>query len=282
MPLRNHESLFNFNRKNFFLSGFPHNQKIRFLFLSSIVHLLLIFIGFGLDTDFKVDKYIELEIYTTKKDIGKSGTLKTNNNTETKSAIRKQNIKKDLVSNANMKPELEAMSIEYKSINRKNTEQPKIPAKPNEFLNTYEETLFTRSTEKNKNIYSSGIAEWKEFDSKIAADDKTKTFEKIQYPAKTSSILWKEGSNRKIISLPEIEYPLLYRKKGIQGKVLLAIEVNGAGNIVSIDILRSSGYPKLDIVARKAISKAVFNEKPSMTENAIDQGEIEVKFELGK
>jgi protein TonB len=54
---------------------------------------------------------------------------------------------------------------------------------------------------------------------------------------------------------PKPHYPLIARRRGWQGTVLLNIEMRSDGTIGTIKIATSSGYPPLDAAARQAVRK---------------------------
>lgn len=54
---------------------------------------------------------------------------------------------------------------------------------------------------------------------------------------------------------PKPHYPLVARRRGWQGTVMLNIEMLSDGTIGTIKIATSSGYPPLDAAARKAVRK---------------------------
>jgi protein TonB len=54
---------------------------------------------------------------------------------------------------------------------------------------------------------------------------------------------------------PKPTYPLIARRRGWQGTVLLDLELLPNGTIGKIKVAISSGYPPLDAAARKAVGK---------------------------
>ena len=57
---------------------------------------------------------------------------------------------------------------------------------------------------------------------------------------------------------PRPEYPRLARRMGEQGRVLLNVFVNAAGQAEKVEIRTSSGYASLDQAARNAVQKWKF------------------------
>ena len=74
---------------------------------------------------------------------------------------------------------------------------------------------------------------------------------------------WRKGAARRLLTIPAIEYPESVRKKSGQGQVELQIEVNAQGRVEEVEIIKSSGYTRLDINARNAYRSAVFSPSPS-------------------
>lgn len=78
-----------------------------------------------------------------------------------------------------------------------------------------------------------------------------------------SSTRWKKGAARRLVSLPAIDYPESIRKKSGQGRVELMIEVGPDGRVEEIEVVKSSGYPRLDMNAKMAYRNAVFSPSAS-------------------
>jgi protein TonB len=63
----------------------------------------------------------------------------------------------------------------------------------------------------------------------------------------------------RIISLPEPAYPVLSRKKGEEGRVVLELEISAGGKVLRAQIAASSSYPRLDRAALESARKALFD-----------------------
>lgn len=61
-----------------------------------------------------------------------------------------------------------------------------------------------------------------------------------------------------IISLPEPEYPVLSRKRGEEGRVIIKVEISAEGKVLKVHVADSSSYPRLDRAALAAVRKAIF------------------------
>ena len=54
---------------------------------------------------------------------------------------------------------------------------------------------------------------------------------------------------------PRPEYPELSVRRGEEGQVLCTIHIDAAGHVTGVDVLRSSGHPRLDLAAQEALAK---------------------------
>ncbi len=95
----------------------------------------------------------------------------------------------------------------------------------------------------------------------------------------TEEIQWKHAVKRKIIYRPNVEYPSYYRKKGIQGKTRLLVKVDRLGNVINTTVVSSSGYSKLDVIAKKMIRATRFSPVDGVA-IGYDEAEIDVYFRL--
>lgn len=155
-----------------------------------------------------------------------------------------------------------------------------------DFEDSFEKTLFSRkeTTDYTKTGESKGNTAWSEKEHKGGnSNDKSQVQETVNVPdgkTTTGDVRWRGGYSRNMLYSPQPEYPLQYRKEGIQAVVLLQVEVDATGKVVSVEVLNSSGYPKLDINAKNSIRRARFSPASAGDPNAY--GEVAVKFELGK
>jgi len=100
---------------------------------------------------------------------------------------------------------------------------------------------------------------------KFSRGDKHGTSENVEIPrGKTGSrTRWRKGAARRLVSMPAIDYPESVRKKSGQGQVELLIEVDADGRVESVEVLKSSGYTRLDLNAKNAYRSAVFSPSSS-------------------
>lgn len=76
-------------------------------------------------------------------------------------------------------------------------------------------------------------------------------------------------------------YPEWARKKGIGSSVKLRFSVTPDGRVKdNIELLRTSGYPELDELARTSLLRWVFSRLPPEKGNVVQDGVIEFKFSI--
>ena len=91
-----------------------------------------------------------------------------------------------------------------------------------------------------------------------------------------SKALYKIGS----INNPHPPYPLIARKKGFEGKLILEVLVNDDGSVKSTSIRESSGYEILDTVSKKTVEKWTFIPAKKMGQAVKDNIQVPIKFVL--
>ena len=91
-----------------------------------------------------------------------------------------------------------------------------------------------------------------------------------------SKALYKIGS----INNPHPPYPLIARKKGFEGKLILEVLVNEDGSVKSTTIRESSGYEILDTVSKKTVEKWTFIPAKKMGQAVKDNIQVPIKFVL--
>jgi len=62
-----------------------------------------------------------------------------------------------------------------------------------------------------------------------------------------------------VLSLPEPVYPVLSRKRGEEGKVLIEIGISAKGKVLKAQVTSSSSHPRLDRAALEAVKVATFS-----------------------
>ena len=91
-----------------------------------------------------------------------------------------------------------------------------------------------------------------------------------------SKALYKIGS----INNPHPPYPLIARKKGFEGKLILEVLVNEDGSVKSTSIRESSGYEILDTVSKETVEKWTFIPAKKMGQAVKDNIQVTIKFVL--
>ena len=89
-------------------------------------------------------------------------------------------------------------------------------------------------------------------------------------------------ANYKIGSInnPHPPYPLIARKKGFEGKLILKVTVNEDGSVKDVTIDKSSGYLILDKVSKETIEKWVFIPAKRMGRSVEDNIQVPIRFVL--
>lgn len=64
----------------------------------------------------------------------------------------------------------------------------------------------------------------------------------------------KQGEVPKVLSAVRPDYPEALRREGIEGKVVVAVEVN-QGRVTAQELAEGSGHPRLDQLAQEAMSR---------------------------
>ncbi len=76
-----------------------------------------------------------------------------------------------------------------------------------------------------------------------------------QKPSVAQSAYVPPSSSSTRFSNPKPLYPLVARRRGMEGRVLLVVSVSGAGGVMEVTVKESSGYEILDKAALKTVRK---------------------------
>lgn len=98
----------------------------------------------------------------------------------------------------------------------------------------------------------------------------------IPAPPKTIS------SGVEYLQAPQPEYPLLARRKGEEGKVVLRALINLKGRPDQVEIQSSSGSARLDEAARQAVLRAVFKPHLEDGKPVMVYAIVPIKFQLDR
>ena len=82
------------------------------------------------------------------------------------------------------------------------------------------------------------------------------------------------------IENPHPEYPIIARKKGWQGRLLLAVHIDKNGNVLNVHVKETSGFEVLDKVSVKTIRDWKFLPARHGDNNVEDNINIPVSFKL--
>ena len=82
------------------------------------------------------------------------------------------------------------------------------------------------------------------------------------------------------INNPHPPYPLIARKKGFEGKLILEVLVNEDGSVKSTSIRKSSGYEILDTVSKETVEKWTFIPAKKKGQPVKDQIRVPIRFVL--
>ena len=106
--------------------------------------------------------------------------------------------------------------------------------------------------------------------------DKKVNYKRINKDKELSQALYKIGS----INNPHPPYPIIARKKGIEGSLILSVSVNKDGSVGNVIIKKSSGHKILDKVSKETIEKWLFVPAKRMGQTIKDDIQVPIKFVL--
>ncbi len=76
------------------------------------------------------------------------------------------------------------------------------------------------------------------------------------------------------------EYPESSRRRGEQGEVLVEMRIDAKGLVEQARIVQSSGFPKLDEAALRAVKSAQFNPAKSQGDSVASTARLKLQFEI--
>ncbi|MGY3901133.1 energy transducer TonB [Aeromonas lusitana] len=105
-------------------------------------------------------------------------------------------------------------------------------------------------------------------------------------PAKTLKTGTGGGSSAPIardarLNNPEPPYPQESRRRGEQGRVVLKVRVTKEGTAESVEVEHSSGFRRLDMIARKTVSRWRFIPAKQNNVAVADWAGVTIIFKLG-
>ena len=249
--------------------------KSKFWMYSILAHILAIAILFLLRDDDPVEILYSVKLVDTKTRISEKEVLDIQKQID-KVQKERQSAKKSNspagATRANENP-AENSALTNEPVNRED-----------QFDRNFEKTMFSKNSTSTKSVPLPGstnsAAGWEKEGKSGKTGNKSQTGENIKAPdgnAGAGKFNWKGGFTRRLVYMPKVDYPLYFRQQGIQSDVLCQVEVDASGKVVEVQILRSSGHSKLDILAKNALRAARFSPGSS-AEN--DVGEVSIRFNL--
>ena len=115
--------------------------------------------------------------------------------------------------------------------------------------------------------------------SKEQKNVKKRTIEKELTPAKATTFI-KADSRPYSIKNPKPVYPAAARRRGMQGVVLLSVEINREGYVNKVDVVKTSGFRVLDRSARNSVQSWRFIPAKNGDEYVSSKMEIPIRFIL--
>ena len=178
--------------------------------------------------------------------------------TDTHEIIKTRNIKGKVTEKKNLISSVENNENEFYKVSKANLTSNKDNNK--KIDNSLLENKSLKSLENTKKPLDYEI-------SKFSENQNTKsTF--------ASSATYKIGSTKN----PHPAYPLIARKKGWEGRVLIQAEIDREGNVSKIKVLESSGYKVLDNSSLETLKKWKFTPAKIGNKFVDDTVNIPVKF----
>ena len=181
---------------------------------------------------------------------------------------KKTNIQKATKKNKDLRDKITKQNNLVSSVEKNENEFYKA-SKVNLTLNNIKKKNFDNSFLENNS--------YKNLDNaKKPLNDGIKNFSENQNTKSTfaSSATYKIGSAKN----PHPTYPLIARKKGWEGRVIIQVEIDREGNVSEIKVLESSGFKVLDNASLKTLKKWKFRPAKIGNKFVDDTLNIPVKF----
>jgi TonB family protein len=83
-----------------------------------------------------------------------------------------------------------------------------------------------------------------------------------------------------VLTLPEPVYPVLSRKRGEEGRVVVQTEISAKGKVLKAQVTESSSFPRLDRAALEAVKMAAFNPATEYGVPVESERTVAYRFEL--
>lgn len=227
--------------------------KIKYLITSLVIHFAVItsFLFFQNSTE-KAETFMLITEIINIKESSKSNDVKKIKNYKTK-IEKKENVK--------------TKKVKEQDNHIKVVLKPKVipvKLKSDKFETKFKTNDLKQALIENKPIESPSSYSKKSSENKL---NQNKNLSKANY---------KIGS----INNPHPPYPLIARKKGFEGKLILKVTVNEDGSVKDVTIDKSSGYLILDKASKETIEKWVFIPAKRMGRLVEDNIHVPIRFVL--
>ena len=184
--------------------------------------------------------------------------------------MKRTNVQKTIKKTKNVKDKTNEQNSLVSSVEKKKDE--------NEFYKVLKTNLTSNNIEKKN--FDNSFLENKPFNSsdntKKSLNYRIKEFSENQNTKSTfaSNATYKIGSAKN----PHPTYPLIARKKGWEGRVIIQAEIDREGNVLEIKVLESSGFKVLDNASLETLKKWKFTPARIGNKFVDDTVDIPVNF----
>ena len=102
----------------------------------------------------------------------------------------------------------------------------------------------------------------------------------VDYESNENKNLSKASYKIGSIKNPHPPYPIVARKKGLQGKLVLKVSINNDGSVKNVVVGKSSGHKILDRVSKETVEKWVFIPAKKMGKPIESNIKVPIRFVL--
>lgn len=150
----------------------------------------------------------------------------------------------------------------------------------NKSKKTNQKTTITKKHEKKREDNDVAIKNRQTHQEKVKKNEQLKKQEEKKSLSKSATTMIKANSRPYLHENPKPVYPAVARRRGMQGVVLLNVEVNANGRVTRIKILQSSGFRILDVAAIQSVEQWKFIPGSKGGINAASIVKIPIRFSL--
>ena len=232
------------------------------LILSLGLHTIALSFFYFNNNNFKKSESSMTEVIIVSSD----ENTRSDKKSEYKRNVKKTSVDQKKINNVKKKFNKSTTTSELKS--NENNSQLKATVEPNAF----EKENYSENNRSKKDIFNK-LKENEEVTKNTGGNFSVKSASRKIFQ---SSASYKIGSENN----PHPNYPLLARKKGWEGKVIIQAIVDKKGNVKFIKVLESSGYEVLDDVSLKTLKIWKFRPAILGGKSVDDTVNIPVRFVL--